>query len=525
MIGLTCAQSARDVLRAAGIKQCFNTSKFLSKIERGLPIAPGTLFVVDEGSMVPMGHMARIIDLAEKHDCKVFVTGDHQQLVAVEAGGAMTLLANHLGYTQLAVPVRFTEEWERDASLRLRAGDKTALDAYAEHGRITGGSREEALDLARQAHVAGRLAGEDTLLMAHDRQDCRELSRMIRDDLIHLGLVDDGPSMQLTEGEQTSARDVIVCRDNDSRVETDPGHKLTNGDVFQVESVRGNGAWVRRVLDADPETGRMRLADHAFFYGDSKLRTVTDLAYAVTGHKGMGGTVSIGSAYVTGKEPLEWLYVALTRGRQRNTAIAVTHDGVKDKHGVKAAIQPREADPRPGTRPDPELARRERMERERAGLPPEPAETPADEVRPPIAVLADCMDREDAELSRERVPGPRPGQRRPPGHPALTVGRPGRQSRPRPLPPARRPTPCHPSTGTTTVDRKRPGCAGPYAPPRWPGSTRGRWYGQQSTPGPWQMPAASPPSWMRACGRSLNRWFRCRNDPGPTGHANLLTPR
>ncbi len=399
VIGLTCAQSARDVLAATGVEECYNTTKFLLSIDQGMPIAPGTLFVVDEGSMVSMGHLARIIDLAEKRGCKVFLTGDHQQLAAVESGGGMTLLANHLGHTQLAVPVRFAEEWERDASLRLRIGDKTALDAYQEHGRITGGSREEALDLARQAYVAARLAGEDTLLMAHDRQDCRELSRLIRDDLIHLGLVASGPSVQLSEGEQASAGDVIVCRENDSRVETDPGHKLTNGDIFQIESAGENGAWVRRVLDADPETGQMRLADHAFFYGASRLRTVTDLAYAVTGHKGMGGTVAAGSAYVTGKEPLEWLYVALTRGRHRNTAIAVTHDGVKDKDGVKVAIQPREADPRPGTRPDPELARHERMQRERAGLPPEPAETPDGEVREPIAVLADCMDREEAEDS------------------------------------------------------------------------------------------------------------------------------
>jgi len=35
------------------------------------------------------------------------------------------------------------EEWERDASLRLRAGDKTTLDAHAEHGRILGGSRKK----------------------------------------------------------------------------------------------------------------------------------------------------------------------------------------------------------------------------------------------------------------------------------------------------------------------------------------------------------------------------------------------
>ena len=46
--------------------------------------------------------------------------------------------------------------------------------------------------------------------------------------------------------------DVIVCRENDSRVETDPGHTLTNGDIFKVESIDENGARVRRVLEADP---------------------------------------------------------------------------------------------------------------------------------------------------------------------------------------------------------------------------------------------------------------------------------
>ena len=58
---------------------------------------------------------------------------------------------------------------------------------------------------------------------------------------------------------------------------------------------------------------------------------------------------------------------------------------------------PRVADPQPGTRPDPELGRRGRLDLERAGLPPEPAEELDDEIRDPVVVLADCMDREDAE--------------------------------------------------------------------------------------------------------------------------------
>src|SRR5262249_54139672 len=362
-----------------------------------LTLTAGTLFVIDEGSTMPMDDLAKIIDLANKHDCKVFITGDHQQLAAVEAGGGLAMLAGYLGYTQLAVPVRFADEWERDASLRLRAGDKAALEEYAEHGRITGGGREEALAQARQAYVAGRLAGEDTLLMANTRNDCRELARLIRDDLIHLGLVDAGPSVRVSEGARASAGDLVACRKNDSKLVTDPGHTLANGDIFRIDRVEADGIWVRRVLEADPETGRPCFADRAVFYGTSKFPD-TDLAYAVTGHNGMGGTVARGLAFITGNESLEWLYVALTRGRDRNTAIAVTRDGVKDKDGQQVAIQPREAEPQPGTRPDPELARHERVQHERAGLPPEPA-TQAEHQREPIAVLADCMDREESEES------------------------------------------------------------------------------------------------------------------------------
>jgi hypothetical protein len=76
------------------------------------------------------------------------LAGDQEQLAAVEGGGAMRLLAGKLGYAQLAEPVRFTAAWERDASLRLRQGDPTALDDYDQHGRIHGAPADEAMDQA-----------------------------------------------------------------------------------------------------------------------------------------------------------------------------------------------------------------------------------------------------------------------------------------------------------------------------------------------------------------------------------------
>ncbi|MGH3276981.1 MAG: hypothetical protein ACRDNZ_21975 [Streptosporangiaceae bacterium] len=44
-----------------------------------------------------------------------------------------------MGYVQLAEPVRFRHDWEREATLRLRAGDASVLAVYDEQGRLRGG--------------------------------------------------------------------------------------------------------------------------------------------------------------------------------------------------------------------------------------------------------------------------------------------------------------------------------------------------------------------------------------------------
>ena len=401
VIGLTTSQAARNVLERAGIKDSWNTARFFDRLGKGQVTVPsGTLFVIDEGSMMSTTDIACIVDLAEQTGSKVLLTGDHQQLTAVENGGGMMLAARHLGFTQLNEPVRFHEKWERDASLRLRLGDQTALEDYQEHGRIQGADRAHVFDQARRAYVAGRLAGEDMLLMAYTREDCRELSRQIRNDLVHLGLVSDGPTVDLAHGARASVGDLIVARKNDQDLITDVTpdgeHDLANGDIFMVEEITKRGPMVRRVLEANPD-GSMNLAQHAVLYGPRNLMN-TDLAYTVTGHNGQGGTVSRGLALITGRESLQWLYVAMTRGRERNTALVVTHEGVKQVEDKDVAVQVGEADPQPGTRPDPELQRAERVEAERAGYAPEePPEV--EHERESVAVMADAMERDDSELS------------------------------------------------------------------------------------------------------------------------------
>jgi hypothetical protein len=146
--GLATSQAARNVLREAGVDLADNTAAFLGHLEGRREalgpktVQPGTLLVLDEASMMSIADLAAIMRLAAVRDCRVLITGDHEQLPAVEGGGGMMMLTRQMGYVQLAEPVRFAAEWEREATLRLRAGDASVLAQYEEQGRLRGGDAE-----------------------------------------------------------------------------------------------------------------------------------------------------------------------------------------------------------------------------------------------------------------------------------------------------------------------------------------------------------------------------------------------
>jgi ATP-dependent exoDNAse (exonuclease V) alpha subunit len=278
--------------------------------------------LMDEASMVSSPDLADTISHAAASGAKVIVAGDTAQLQAVENGGGMSLLAGVLGYVQLAEPVRFRAAWERIASLRLRDGDASVLADYDQHGRIKGGDPEDMIDAAVSAYVALTLEGKDTLLMAADHARRLELSRRIRDDLIHLGVVDGGPEVPIGDGATASAGDLIVCTKNDHSVEAgEPGRMLANGDLLRVEQVTGRGLIVRRALDADPQTGQRRWTERNFVY---RAYRNSELGYAVTDHVAQSRTVHTGLALITGTEDRQHAYVALSRGTNRNLAFVFT---------------------------------------------------------------------------------------------------------------------------------------------------------------------------------------------------------
>jgi hypothetical protein len=396
VIGLTTSQTAANVLAEAGITRAYNTARFLGHAEdrreaRGpLPVAPGSLLILDEASMMSLADVAAILALARERGCKVVVTGDHEQLAAVESGGAMMLLARRQGWVQLAEPQRFSHAWEREASLRLRAADVTVLADYQEHGRLRGGTPDEAAEQAYRGWLADYLDGKDTLLIARTEDQARELSRRARDGLIRYGLVAPRPGTRLAGIERASAGDLVMARRNTRTIQAgEEDRELTNRDVLQILTIGrpGNHVEVRRHLGRDPATGE-NCWSASFWLPRRYLARHCTLAYATTQHAVLGRTVDTAHVLVDGLGDRQGLYVALSRGRDANHAYCYTQF-------------PRLADTRGGSRPDPELRRLGRLNREHAGrLPPEPSAggglTPELD---PVTVLAGVLARDGGELS------------------------------------------------------------------------------------------------------------------------------
>ena len=327
--------------------------------------------------MITSPDLADLIAYAQARGAKIILAGDTSQLQAVENGGGMSLLASALGYARLAEPVRFRAAWEQQASLRLREGDTTILADYDQHARIHGGEPEQMMDAAAAAYVALTADGTDTLLMAADHTLRRELNRRIRDDLIPLGLVQDGPAVTIADGTKASPGDLIIATQNDRTVEAgESGRTLANGDLLRIDAITRKGLIVRRALDTDPQTGQRRWTDRHFLFADYEN---AELGYAVTDHTAQGRTVHTGLAVITGTEDRQHAYVALTRGTDVNTAYVFT-------------LSPKIADPAPGPRPAPELARYDRRTTAPGGQ-------PATRTQEALAVLAGVLERDGQQQS------------------------------------------------------------------------------------------------------------------------------
>lgn len=315
VVGLTVSQAAAEVLTVEAQVRAENTAKWLHETRRDTwQLPPGALVLVDEASMVATADLVELVDQARRVGGKVLLVGDPAQLAAIHIGGGFDLLADRHGAAQLHEIRRFTEPWERDASLRLRRRDPSALADYAMRNRIHGGTTADVETALFHAwHTDATTVDPDgarrsALMIVATNEQAAVLSERARHTLLANGTVTDGPTVRLRDN-VASVGDHIVTRKNDRRLRTSPGGGwVVNGDLWTILAVYPDGA-----ADARRHTDGATITLPADYLADH-----VHLGYATTVHRAQGVTVDVCHAAIGPDATHQQLYVAATRGRDGN---------------------------------------------------------------------------------------------------------------------------------------------------------------------------------------------------------------
>jgi hypothetical protein len=183
---------------------------------------------------------------------------------------------------------------------------------------------------ALAAYRADIAAGKDALLVC----DTNEMSDALNQRLHHDAIPADADTVAVSRGQRVGVGDLILTRRNDPTVAM---RNLENPAVAPT-MVRNGNRW--RVQAIDTTTGRIgaqRLGDHtAAAFPTDYVRDHITLGYSTTVHAAQGVTADTTHAVLGDTASRNLLYVAMSRGRARNTAYLYQHPA-EQEYGVASA--------------------------------------------------------------------------------------------------------------------------------------------------------------------------------------------
>lgn len=327
VVGLAPSAAAAQVLADDIGIACENTAKWLHEYDRERAgFTKDQLVIVDEASLASTHTLDRLAAIAAVAGAKLLLVGDWAQLQSVDAGGAFGLLAAARDDTpELRDIHRFTNAWEKAASLDLRDGRVEAISAYAGHKRLREGTSDEMIDAAYLAWRADSRDGLASVLVTESSATVAALNARARAERILDG--DTAPTREavLAEGARASVGDLVITRQNERRLRSLRGGWVRNGDRWKVTDVRPDGTLVVR------RQGHRWAATVAL--PPAYTAEHVDLGYAVTAHRAQGITVDTAHVVVSATTTRENLYVSMTRGRDSNIAY-VALDRPDDSHAA-----------------------------------------------------------------------------------------------------------------------------------------------------------------------------------------------
>ena len=355
--GLAPSENAAQILADDGLTTA-NTHRWLGaqrRLDSAQPGAPdrfgdetlrlraGDLVVVDEGGMAGTAELGEIHQRCQAGGAKLLLVGDPRQLAAVGPGGTLADLAERGIRYKLTDVRRFNAEWEGPASLGLRDGDRAALDTYVKHGRLfDAGTADQAEADAARAWLGDTVSGRESLLLVASNEDAARVAARLRAELVGLGQVDEQGVALGADGAQgciAGVGDVIQARENAWHLagfDGNPG-AILNRQTFRVTALRPDGG-----LTVERATGPS--AGETIQLPAGYVAEHVALAYASTVHAAQGRTVDTTHSIVGTGMDANAVYVAMTRGRDDNTAWSVTRRVAEDSEtGRTFEFEPRTA--------------------------------------------------------------------------------------------------------------------------------------------------------------------------------------
>ena len=272
--------------------------------ETGRVLNAQTVLVIDEAGMAGTYDLHRVLGYAEAAGCKVVLTGDVEQLQAVEAGAMMRAIAERVGEVVISEVRRQAEGWQREATRQMGRGEThEALEAYEQSGHFVGcATKQEAIAAMLQTWREARVAepGGSLVMLAHERADVAALNAGAREALIEAGQIEAGIEYSTTAGKRSFAKgDRLVFSKNDREL------AVRNGQTGVVQST-GRNAVVVKLDGGDAREVEIKISRYGHF----------DHGYAVTVHKAQGETVDRCLVLASQHFDSNLSYVAMSRHKE-----------------------------------------------------------------------------------------------------------------------------------------------------------------------------------------------------------------
>ena len=245
VIGCSLAAITARRLEAATGVPCASITRTLADLDRTDPatdrpsgLAPHSVVLVDEASMVGTRHYLRLAAHARAAGGKLVLIGDPAQLAEVDAGGMFAALVTVRDPLALSGNQRQSADWERDALSALRDGDTDrALAAYVTHGRVhlpgSPSRTRQQLAVDYVDHLGDCSDPHAVVALAATRRDVDRLNAEIREQLRAAGRL--GPDAVVVPGENTdrgyATGDLVIVTSNDHQIGLLNGTRATLADA------------------------------------------------------------------------------------------------------------------------------------------------------------------------------------------------------------------------------------------------------------------------------------------------------